>query len=77
MEYTEENIRSVVVDCITKYYKQQREQEQIGKSSKDEIRTLKKLKVMMNMAAWMGLTDTEMEKIFCFISECEQSKFYQ
>ena len=40
------------------------------------MRTLKKLKVMLNMTAWMGLTDSEMEKVFCFISECEQNKFY-
>ena len=76
MEYTEGYVRGIIIDCITKYYRQLRKQEELGKPSKDEMRTLKKLKVMLNMTVWMGLTDEEIEKIFCFISECKQSKFY-
>ena len=76
MEYTETYVRNLIITCITDYYKQLREQEKIGKPSRDELRTLKKLKIMYNLSIWMGLTNTEMEKIFCFISECKQSKYY-
>jgi predicted nucleic acid-binding protein len=76
MEYTESYTRQFIITCITEYYKRLREQEKIGKTSKDELRTLKKLKTMYNLSMWMGLTNSEMEKIFCFISECRQNKFY-
>ena len=71
---TTTTIRDTIYRCIKDYYCKLREKECIGKCTDNEWRTLKKLKVLFNITVWIDLTETEMEKIFCFISECKHIK---
>ena len=73
------NITETVIDrtirvCIDKFYCIVREKEMIGKATKDEWRSLNKLKVMYHLSFQLGLTEAEKKKIFCFINECKQIK---
>jgi len=74
MAITATTIRDTVYRCIRENYSNLRAKELVGKCTEEEWTTLKKLKVMFNLSIWLDLTETELKKIFCFISECKHIK---
>ena len=71
MAITETSIENSVKACMAEFYQKFINDSHIGRDDKNTMRVLKKLKVLYNLSLWKEFDESEYEKVFCFIAECD------